>query len=143
MRLTLERAGLAGRVTVDSAGTGGWHVGELPDPRTRAAARARGIELAHRARQFQRVDFERFDLILTMDAANQRAVLGLAPDAAARARVRLLRSYDPDAPDGAEVPDPYYGGDDGFERVLDICEAACAGLVAVLHPRLAGAGSGS
>ena len=136
MRLALNRAGLAERVTVDSAGTGGWHVGELPDPRTRAAAARRGIELAHRGRQFRRDDFGRFDLILAMDAANHRALLAMAADAGARAKVRLLRSYDPSAPDGAEVPDPYYGGGDGFERVLDICEAACAGLLAEITTRL-------
>jgi protein-tyrosine phosphatase len=137
MRLALTRAGLSERVTVDSAGTGGWHVGELPDPRTRAAASRRGIELDHRGRQFRRDDFARFDLILAMDAANHRALLAMAPDAAAKAKVRLLRSYDPAAPEGAEVPDPYYGGSDGFERVLDICEAACAGLLAEVKSRLA------
>lgn len=137
MRLALTRAGLSDRVTVDSAGTGGWHVGELPDPRTRAAASRRGIELDHRGRQFRRDDFARFDLILAMDAANHRALLAMAPDADAKAKVRLLRSYDPSAPDGAEVPDPYYGGSDGFERVLDICEAACAGLIAEVKAKLA------
>jgi protein-tyrosine phosphatase len=136
MRLSLERAGLADRVSIDSAGTGAWHVGELPDPRTRAAAARRGIDLDHRARQFRRADYARFDRILTMDAANQRAVLALAPDPAARSRVRLLRSYDPASPPGAEVPDPYYGEGDGFERVLEICEAACAGLVADLRREL-------
>lgn len=136
MRLALARAGLADRVTVDSAGTGGWHVGELPDPRTRAAASRRGIELDHRGRQFRRDDFARFDLVLAMDAANHRALLAIAPDATARAKVRLLRSYDPEAPEGAEVPDPYYGGSDGFERVLDICEAACTGLVDDLRAKL-------
>ena len=137
MRLALTRAGLSDRVTIDSAGTGGWHVGELPDPRTRAAAARRGIELDHRGRQFRRDDFARFDLVLAMDAANHRALVALAPDAASKAKVRLLRSYDPAAPEGAEVPDPYYGGSDGFERVLDICEAACAGLIAEVKSRLA------
>lgn len=136
MRLALARAGLAERVTVDSAGTGGWHVGELPDPRTRAAASRRGIVLDHRGRQFRRDDFARFDLVLAMDAANQRALLAMAPDASARAKVRLLRSYDPASPEGAEVPDPYYGGSDGFEHVLDICEAACAALIAELRGKL-------
>lgn len=136
MRLAISRAGLTDRVTLDSAGTGGWHVGELPDPRTRAAAARRGIDLDHRGRQFRRNDFGRFDLVLAMDAANQRALLALAPDASARAKVRLFRSFDPAAPEGAEVPDPYYGGGDGFEEVLDICEAACAGLVTHLRAQL-------
>ena len=137
MRLALDRAGLADRVTIDSAGTGGWHVGELPDPRTRAAAARRGIELVHRGRQFRREDFARFELILAMDAANLRALRTMAPDDAARDKVQLLRSYDPAAAEGAEVPDPYYGDGDGFERVLDICEAACQGLVAEVRARLA------
>lgn len=136
MRLALARAGLTERVTIDSAGTGGWHVGELPDPRTRAAAARRGIDLAHRGRQFRRDDFARFDLVLAMDTANHRALVAMAPDATARAKVRLFRSYDPAAAEGAEVPDPYYGGSDGFERVLDICEAACAGLIAEVTRRL-------
>ncbi len=136
MRKALAGAGLADRVTVDSAGTGAWHVGELPDPRTRAAAARRGIELTHHGRQFRRDDFTRFELILAMDVANHRAVLALAPDVAARAKVRLLRSFDPTAPEGAEVPDPYYGEGDGFERVLDICAAACEGLLAELRIRL-------
>lgn len=137
MRVALARAGLADRVTIDSAGTGGWHVGELPDPRTRAAAARRGITLDHRGRQFRRDDFARFDLVLAMDTANHRALLAMAPDATARAKVRLLRSFDPAAPEGAEVPDPYYGGSDGFERVLDVCEAACVGLLAEVKSRLA------
>lgn len=137
MEVALAEAGLAARVTIDSAGTGAWHVGELPDPRTRAAAARRGIDLRHRARQFRRDDFVRFDLVLAMDVANHRALLALAPDAAARDKVRLFRSFDPAAPADAEVPDPYYGDGDGFEHVLDICEAACAGLIAEVRARLA------
>lgn len=137
MRLALAHAGLADRVTIDSAGTGGWHVGELPDPRSRDAAARRGIELDHRGRQFRRDDFQRFELILAMDSANLRALRTMAPDDTARDKVRLLRSYDSAAPEGAEVPDPYYGDGDGFERVLDICEAACAGLLAEVRARLA------
>lgn len=136
MRLALAHAGLADRVTIDSAGTGGWHVGELPDPRSRDAAARRGIELDHRGRQFRRDDFQRFELILAMDAANLRALRTMAPDDTARDKVRLLRSYDSAAPEGAEVPDPYDGDGDGFERVLDICEAACAGLLAEVRARL-------
>lgn len=139
LRLAVERAGLSGQVVIDSAGTGGWHVGERPDPRTCAAAARRGIDLDHLGRQFRREDFARFDLILAMDEANRRALLAMAPDDAARAKVRLFRSFDPASPPGAEVPDPYYGGEDGFEHVLDICEAASAGLVDELRARLAAA----
>ncbi len=140
MRGVLARAGLAARVVLDSAGTGAWHVGEPSDPRTRAAARRRGVDIDHRGRQFGRDDFARFDLVLAMDVANQRALLAMAPDPAAASKVRLLRSFDPAAAHGAEVPDPYYGGPDGFDRVLDVCEAACAGLLVHVRERL-GAGS--
>ncbi len=125
----LEEAGLAGRVTVDSAGTGAWHVGELADPRSRDAARRRGIELTHRARQIQRADLDRFDLVLVMDHDNLRRVTAMS-DPRARAEIRLLRSFEPSAPEGAIVPDPYAGGPEGFDEVLDICERACAGLLA-------------
>lgn len=117
-------------VTVDSAGTGGWHVGELADPRSRAAAAKRGYQLTHRARQFVGEDLQRFDLVVVMDRANLAAVRRLAELHAGGpiARVALLRSYEPDGA-GADVPDPYSGDEGGFERVLDICERACAGLV--------------
>ena len=136
MHHLLVQHGLVGRITIDSAGTGHWHVGELPDPRTREAARRRGIDLVHRARQFRRDDFARFDLVAAMDVANQRALLALAPDDAARAKVVLLRSFDPTCDADAEVPDPYYGGADGFDHVLDVCEAACAGLLDHVRGRL-------
>jgi protein-tyrosine phosphatase len=129
-RALVERAGLAGRIEIDSAGTGAWHVGEPADERARAAASRRGFQLDSVARQATRADFDRFDYLIAMDEANLRALERMAPDKAARRKVHLLRSFDPSAPRGAPVPDPYYGGDGGFEEVLDICEAACRGLVA-------------
>jgi protein-tyrosine phosphatase len=135
MARLLEQAGLADRVVVDSAGTGGWHAGELPDPRTRAAARKRGLELVHRARQLRRIDLDRFDLIVVMDDANLRHVTLMA-EQRARAKIRLLRSFDPTAPEGAPVPDPYDGGPRGFEHVLDLCERACEGLLAHVRESL-------
>jgi protein-tyrosine phosphatase len=123
-------AGLAERVHIDSAGTASWHTGKEADARSRAVASARGYTLPSRARQFERADFARFDLILAMDRNNRDDLLELAPDPAARAKVRLLRSFDRESVVDAEVPDPYYGGDDGFEDVLDICERASAGLLA-------------
>jgi protein-tyrosine phosphatase len=135
----LDQAGLAERVVIDSAGTGAWHVGELPDPRTREAARRRGLALTHRARQLRRPDLERFDLVLVMDRDNLRHVTGMA-EQRARAAIRLLRSFDPTAPEGAIVPDPYAGGPAGFDEVLDICERACAGLLAHVRASLSGAG---
>ena len=129
MRALIERSGRRD-LEIDSAGTGDWHVGELPDPRTRAAAAKRGYVLDHRARQFARADFDRFELVIAMDAANLRNLEQLR--GARQTPIRLLRSYDPTAAAGAEVPDPYAGGAAGFETVLDQCERACAGLLAAL-----------
>jgi protein-tyrosine phosphatase len=131
MRHAIERAGLAGQVTLDSAGTGGWHVGEPPDPRTCRAAAKRGYDLdGLRARQFTRQDFASFDLVVAMDRQNLAAIERLATTCSGpMPQIRLMRSFDPTAERGAEVPDPYSGGARGFEEVLDICERACAGLV--------------
>jgi protein-tyrosine phosphatase len=127
MRRLVRDAGLESVVTIDSAGTGGWHVGELPDSRSREAAARRGYQLDHRARRFTAVDFDRFDLVLAMDRANLQHLRALAGGRGAPA-VRLLRSFEVGAPD-AEVPDPYDGSDGDFEHVLDICERACRGLL--------------
>ena len=124
----LRDAGLVDRITIDSAGTGHWHIGELPDPRSCAAAAKRGIELVHRARQFVPADLDRFDLVLAMDHDNQAQLCRMA-HGRAQPIIRLLRSFDPSAPVDAEVPDPYAGGPAGFEQVLDICERACRGLL--------------
>lgn len=135
MRGLVERTGLADRVVLDSAGTGAYHVGELPDPRTREAAKRRGYTLDHRAWQFTAKDFARFDLVLAMDAQNLRHLTQLA-----RGRthdIRLFRSFDATAGDGAEVPDPWYGGEEGFREVLDQCERACEGLLAHVRERIA------
>jgi len=127
LRLVAE-AGLADRIRADSAGTAAYHVGERPDRRSRAEARRRGTELPGRARAFEPGDFERFDYVLAMDAENHAVLRELAP-AGHAARVELLRRYDPAAPPGADVPDPYYGGENGFAEVYDLCEAACRGLL--------------
>ncbi len=133
LRAKLAAAGLAGAVAVDSAGTGHWHVGKPADPRARAALVARGYADEHCARQFTARDFARYDLVVVMDAENLRDVRRLAPDVAAADAVRLLRSYDPAAPRDAAIADPYYGGPEGFDRVLDQVERACDGLVAQLR----------
>ncbi|HEV2271649.1 MAG TPA: low molecular weight protein-tyrosine-phosphatase [Steroidobacteraceae bacterium] len=113
---------------IDSAGTAGYHVGELPDQRTRQAAARRGYDLsALRARVVEPRDFESFDLILAMDRENLRALQRRAPPQA-RDRLRLFLEFAPEA-GIAEVPDPYYGGPNGFEDVLDLIEAASRGLV--------------
>ena len=113
-------------IELDSAGTGDWHVGELPDERSRAAAKKRGYELDHRARQFVAADFDRFDLIVCMDRDNLANVQRLA-----RGRttpIKLLRDWEPGV-HPPDVPDPYSGLGDDFEHVLDICERACRGLL--------------
>lgn len=128
-------AGLAAAVTIDSAGTAAYHLGELPDERTRLAARRRGLELTHRARQFTAADLDRFDLVVAIDGQNLRRLQQLA-GRRARPTLALLRSFDPTAEPGAEVPDPWGGGPAGFEDVLDQCERACAGLLAHVREQL-------
>ena len=131
MRHVLREEGLEERVEVDSAGTGDWHVGEPPDERATAAARRREIAIDGSARQFDAGDFDRFDLVVAMDAANRRELLRLAPDEEAARKVRLLREFDPRSRAGGDldVPDPYFGGEQGFEHVLDLVDAAARGLV--------------
>jgi protein-tyrosine phosphatase len=129
MRSLVERAGLGDQIEVESAGTGSWHLGERADHRARATAAARGVALEGRASQFAESDFDRLDYILVMDVAIKNALARLAPSHEARAKLHLLRSFDPDSPPDAPVPDPYFGGQDGFDEVFDICEAACRGLL--------------
>jgi protein-tyrosine phosphatase len=133
MRHLVKEAGLGRHITVDSAGTGSWHVGEERDRRSRAVASRRGMPIAGEARQFSRADFDRFNLVLALDEDNARDLRRLAPNDEARAKIRLLRSFEPGAAPGSEVPDPYYGGPEGFERVFDICLDACRGLLEYLR----------
>jgi protein-tyrosine phosphatase len=131
MRALVEDAGLADRVEIDSAGTGEWHVGSPPDTRALTAARARGVRLDGVARTVRRADFEHFDLLLAMDRANLADLRALAADEDEREKVRLLREFDPASVRSGdlEVPDPYYGARGGFDEVIDIVQAACAGLL--------------
>ncbi|MEY4762876.1 MAG: low molecular weight protein-tyrosine-phosphatase YfkJ [Pseudomonadota bacterium] len=116
---------------IDSAGTADYHVGDPPDRRSQRAGAARGYDLASlRGRQVEKRDFERFDLLLAMDRANYETLLDLSP-ASGRDRVRLFLSFAPEL-GLEEVPDPYYGGPEGFEQVLDLAEAASRGLLAAL-----------
>ena len=115
-------------VEIDSAGTHGYHVGEPPDPRAQRAAQRRGIDLSSlRARRVTAEDFERFDLVLAMDPLNVAALEELCPPEQ-RARIRLLLEFAPEA-GRSDVPDPYYGGSNGFEYVLDLAEQASKGLL--------------
>jgi protein-tyrosine phosphatase len=136
MRHLLVEEGLQDEIELDSAGTGGWHVGDPPDRRATAAARARGIVLEGAARKVRPSDFEEFDLIVAADRENLADLRAIAPPGTAQ-KVRLLREFDP-ASEGApdlDVPDPYYGGDRGFEDVLDLVEAACRGLLAQVREK--------
>lgn len=139
LRQRLAAAGLDGRVVVESAGTGSWHIGEPADPRAVATLHERGYDgSAHRARQFDPASFETCDLVLAMDQDNLRDLRRLAPSAEASGRIRLFRSYDPQAQTSGDldVPDPYYGGADGFAHVLNQVERAADGLVDTLREEL-------
>ncbi|MEV0978752.1 low molecular weight protein-tyrosine-phosphatase [Streptomyces sp. NPDC049915] len=137
-RARVEEAGLGGLVEVDSAGTGGWHEGDGADPRTVAVLRESGYDGDHTARQFQPSWFARLDLVIALDAGHLRALRRLAPTEQDAAKVRLLRSYDPAAGADLDVPDPYYGGMDGFEECLEMVEAASDGLLAAVRERMEG-----
>ncbi|MBA3745166.1 low molecular weight protein-tyrosine-phosphatase [Sporichthya sp.] len=138
LRSKLEAAGLGGDVVVESAGTGSWHVGDGADHRARATLRAAGYDDEHSARQFVTRYYEDYDLVIAMDANNLRDLRRIAPEAEIGDRVRMLRSYDPTAKGDLDMPDPYYGGDDGFQLVLAQVERACDGLVAELRDKLNG-----
>ena len=116
----------------DSAGTGGWHAGEQPDHRMRSVAAQRGLQYTHRARKFERSDFTCFDLIVAMDQENQADLLAWASTPVQRAKIHLLREFDPLGSPNAEVPDPYYDGQEGFEKVFQVIERSCTGLLQAL-----------
>ena len=132
----LEAAGLAHRVSVDSAGTGAWHVAKHPDARSRAVAERNGIELLGRARKVGLEDFFEFQLILAMDRSNLRDLKNLASGSGSDAAIRLFREFDPEANGDPDVFDPYYGGTAGFDRVFDIVDRTCAALVEHLRREL-------
>ncbi|PIQ95834.1 MAG: phosphotyrosine protein phosphatase [Nitrospinae bacterium CG11_big_fil_rev_8_21_14_0_20_56_8] len=128
-RALVSREGLQDRITTDSCGTSDWHIGDPPDTRARAEARRRGIPLDDlKARQIQPSDFTDFDYVLGMDHQNIERLSAQCPPAHLD-KVRLFLDYAPDSP-VREVPDPYYGGEDGFSNVFDMIEAAANGLLA-------------
>ncbi|MDX3454150.1 low molecular weight phosphotyrosine protein phosphatase [Streptomyces sp. ME02-8801-2C] len=137
-RAGVEEAGLAGLVEVDSAGTGGWHEGDGADPRTVSVLEAAGYDSDHVARQFRAAWFARLDLVIALDAGHLTALRRLAPTPRDAEKVRLLRSYDPAAGVDLDVPDPYYGGMDGFEECLAMVETASAGLLAAVRAEVEG-----
>jgi protein-tyrosine phosphatase len=131
MRSLVVERGLQESIELDSAGTGAWHVGSPPDGRAAATAFARGTPLEGQARQVTPEDFDFYDLVIAMDSENMRALRALAPGSEERAKVRMLREFDPASAEhrDLDVPDPYYGGDGGFDQVYDLVQAACLGLL--------------
>jgi len=140
-RRLVEQSGLDSKYEVDSAGTGNWHVGEPPDHRMVRAAARRGLVYSHRARQIQSEDFDRFNLIVGMDRQNREDLLRMARLPEHRTKVHTLREFDPEGGANAPVPDPYYGGPDGFEEVYDIVERSVRGLLEKLENQVGGKSS--
>jgi protein-tyrosine phosphatase len=128
MRHLVVERGLASVIEVDSAGTAAYHTGEKPDRRSTAAALRRGVELVGRARQFRHQDWQQFDYVVAMDQANFDDLAARAPKAL-HSKLSLLLQFDPASESGASVPDPYYGGEQGFDQVVDLCFAGCRGLL--------------
>lgn len=132
-RSLADQAEVGDHYEVDSAGTSSWHVGEEPDRRMRRVAAGHGFRYSGSARQFRQQDFENFDWIIAMDSSNRNDLQSLARDDAQRAKIHLMREFDPQAVPNAPVPDPYYGGIDGFEEVFQIVKRACQGLLDALE----------
>lgn len=130
MRKLVDERDLTDRFEIDSAGTGDWHVGKRSDPRAIEAAAVRGLDLTSRARQVAVDDFDEFDLLIAMDRSNYENLVALGES---ETKVHLLRQFGGDSE--LDVPDPYYGGDDGFTEVLDILERNCEALLDDLTSR--------
>ncbi|MDB9314537.1 low molecular weight phosphotyrosine protein phosphatase [Spirulina sp. CS-785/01] len=128
MNHLIEQRGLSDSIRCDSAGTSSYHIGAPPDERMRMAAAKRGIRLQGQARQFNITDFGKFDLILAMDRENYFDIMALARSQQDKNKVRLMCDYASHYPD-QEVPDPYYGGESGFNYVIDLLLDACEGLL--------------
>jgi protein-tyrosine phosphatase len=133
-RSLAQARGPESRYLVDSAGTGSWHAGERPDQRSVEVARRNGVVLAGRARQIGAPDFESFDYVIAMDRQNLLELRTLARSQQGEAHLRLLRDFDPEPGDG-QVPDPYYGGPDGFERMYVMVNRTCEALLDHLEER--------
>ncbi len=126
IRAAADEAGLD--LEVDSAGTGSWHVGDPPHPESVAAGARVGLQIDGRARKFNKVDFDRFDMILVMDQSNHNDLVAIAPSKEAQAKIRLFRTFDPDT-DETEVPDPWGGAPEDYDETIRIVTAAAMGLV--------------
>lgn len=128
MNYLIQQRQLQGQIECDSAGTSSYHIGSPPDPRMTQAASSYGITLTGKARQFLPIDLERFDWIIAMDRENYRDILALAETDHHRDKVRLMCDFCRRYPD-TEVPDPYYGGPEGFNYVIELLMDACDGCL--------------
>jgi protein-tyrosine phosphatase len=131
----VNREKLDEKIIVTSAGTGNWHIGDLPDKRMCQTAKSKGIHLESRARQFQAKDFNRFNLVLAMDHRNLARLGEIAPSALPPDKLMLFRSFDPESNGDQDVPDPYYGGVQGFEDVYFMVERTCPPLLDYIKSR--------
>ena len=125
--------GVADQYQLESSGLTAYHVGDNADPRMRRTAAQRGVNLDHMARRFMPRDLEHYDLVLAMDQGHFSDMRRMAADDNERAKIRMFREFDPEARDGAEVPDPYYGGARGFDDVYDIVERTTETLLDALE----------
>lgn len=125
MESLVKQEGLENTILISSAGVSGWHIGEPPDDRMHATARKHGVTLNSRARHFQAHDFKQMDMVLAMDHSNLETLKAMLPLAETRDKLFLFRSFDPENKGDLEVPDPYYGGERGFELVFEMVERAC------------------
>lgn len=132
LKSIVEEKGEADNWLIDSAGTGGWHIGEQPDRRMRVHARQRGIELNHRCRKVTPLDFDEFDLIIPMDSSNEMNLRRMAPSLEASRKIVPMADFIDDSFGYDHVPDPYYEGSEGFELVLDLLENGCRNLHSLL-----------
>ena len=128
-----QERGLSDKYEVDSAGTSAYHIGEPPDHRMRKVAEQKGFVYTGRAKQFWAADFDQFDLVIAMDKANQRYLETKASQRDQIAKIHLMREYDPEGKPDSDVPDPYYGGLDGFEVTFEIVKRSCQGLLEALE----------
>ena len=131
----VNREKLDQKIFISSAGTGNWHIGNLPDERMRQTAQSKGIKLESRAQQFQSKDFNRFNLILAMDHSNLIRLSEIAPSSLPPDKLMLFRSFDPESNEDQDVPDPYYGGAKGFEEVYSMVKRTCPPLLDYIKSR--------
>ena len=136
MESLVKQEGLEKTILISSAGVSGWHIGEPPDNRMQKTAQKHGVTLDSRARHFQANDFKKMDMVLAMDHSNLKTLKAMRPLADTQDKLFLFRSFDPENKGNLEVPDPYYGGDRGFELVFEMVERACPKILERLKTML-------